>query len=526
MSFWPRHPTVYEINTWAWLEDLSRAHARRVTLGDVPRAELERLASLGFAAVWLMGVWERSPAARAFSRTDPSLREEYARTLPDFTDEDIVGSPYAIKAYRVDPSLGGDDGLADLRARLSALGLRLVLDFVPNHMAIDHPWIASRPELLVQGDDAKLAGEPQNYFRAAVGGGADVGGDVGVGEGAGEVRSAGEGGEAREGERGRVFAHGRDPYFAGWRDTVQLDYRRAETRDAMTEELLSVASKCDGVRCDMAMLVTREVFTRTWGGEFDEAGAEFWPEAIKRVRAEHADFIFMAEVYWDMEYRLQQQGFDFAYDKRLYDRLLHEGGPSVRAHLRADLSYQNRLARFVENHDEPRALAAFGPERGRAASALALTLTGLRLLHEGQLEGRRTKLSVHLGRRPQETADAETQEHYRRLLAALAHAVFHEGEWRSVEPRAAWEGNPSHENFVASLWTSGEDLRLVAVNLSDARAQCYLPLNLPALPGRRWLLCDALSDAQYLRDGEGLLSPGLYLDVPAYGRHLFEMTRL
>ncbi|MDQ3744710.1 MAG: alpha-amylase family glycosyl hydrolase, partial [Acidobacteriota bacterium] len=472
MSFWPRHPTVYEINTWAWLEELSRAREGRVTLGDVPRAELERLASLGFAAVWLMGVWERSPAARAFSRTDPSLREEYARTLPDFTDEDIVGSPYAIRTYRVDLSLGGDDGLADLRARLSALGLRLVLDFVPNHMAIDHPWVASRPELLVQGDDAKLSGEPQNYFRAGegVGAGAEesavVRGRAGVNGRAGEGGEACEGREACEGERGRVFAHGRDPYFAGWRDTVQLDYRRAETRDAMTGELLSVASKCDGVRCDMAMLVTREVFTRTWGAEFDEAGAEFWPEAIKRVRAEHADFIFMAEVYWDMEYRLQQQGFDFAYDKRLYDRLLHEGGPSVRAHLRADLSYQNRLARFVENHDEPRALAAFGPERGRAASALALTLTGLRLLHEGQLEGRRTKLSVHLGRRPQETADAETQEHYRRLLAALAHAVFHEGEWRSVEPREAWAGNPSHENLVASLWTLGEEMRLVAVNLS------------------------------------------------------------
>lgn len=519
MSSWPRYPTVYEINTWAWLEDLSRARGRRVTLGDVPQTELERLASAGFDAVWLMGVWERSPAARAFSRTDPSLREEYARTLPDFTESDIVGSPYAIRIYRADATLGGDDGLADLRARLRRLGLRLVLDFVPNHMAIDHPWASSRPELLVQGDDAKLASEPQNYFRA------------GVEEGAGEGKEAGEGGEACEGgeagdvERRRVFAHGRDPYFAGWRDTVQLDYRRAETRDAMTDELLSVASKCDGVRCDMAMLVTREVFTRTWGGEFDPPGAEFWPRAIERVRAEHTDFIFMAEVYWDMEYQMQQQGFDFAYDKRLYDRLLHEGGPSVRAHLRADLSYQKRLARFVENHDEPRAMTAFGPERGRAASAFALTLTGLRLLHEGQLEGRRTKLSVHLGRRPQETADIETEEHYRRLLAALAHTVFHEGEWRSVEPRAAWEGNPSHENFAASLWTSGEEMRLVAVNLSDARAQCYLPLELPALRGRQWLLCDALSDAQYLRDGDGLLSPGLYLDVPAYGHHLFEMTR-
>jgi Alpha amylase, catalytic domain len=507
MNSWPRHPTVYEINAWAWLNDLSRAGARRVTLGEVPQAELERLASRGFAAVWLMGVWERSPAARAFSRTDPALREEYARTLPDFTDEDIVGSPYAIKTYSVDPSLGGDAGLADLRARLDALGLRLVLDFVPNHMATDHPWLASHPSRFVQGDEAKLAAEPQNYFRA----GAEE--HEGVGEDAGEV------------ERVRVFAHGRDPYFPGWRDTVQLDYRRAETREAMARELLSVAAKCDGVRCDMAMLVTREVFTRTWGGEFDDAHAEFWPEAVARVRAERPGFLFMAEVYWDMEYSLQQQGFDFAYDKRLYDRLLRDEAPSVRAHLRADLSYQNRLARFVENHDEPRALSAFGPERSRAASTLALTLTGLRLLHEGQLEGRRTKLSVHLGRRPRETADAESVEHYRRLLAALSHRVFHEGDWRLIEPRAAWADNLSHENFVASLWTSGEDLRLVAVNLSDSRAQCHLPLELPALAGHAWLLSDALSDAQYLRDGDALLAPGLYLDVPAYGHHFFEITR-
>src|SRR5947209_4175363 len=138
MNFWRKYPTVYEINTWVWLDELSRAHGRRVTLGDVPQDELERIAGLGFDAVWLMGVWERSPAARQISRTNPSLLEEYARTLPDFTEEDIVGSPYAIIAYRVDPAMGGDEGLADFRARLSATKLALILDFVPNHMAIDH----------------------------------------------------------------------------------------------------------------------------------------------------------------------------------------------------------------------------------------------------------------------------------------------------------------------------------------------------------------------------------------------------
>src|SRR3989440_699031 len=494
MDYCRKHPTVYEINTWVWLSELGRARGSRVGLGDVPREELERLAGYGFDALWLMGVWERSPAARRISRTNPALLEEYARTLPDYTEDDIVGSPYAITGYRVDPSLGGDEGLADFRERMREMGLRLVLDFVPNHVAIDHAWLTEAPERIVQSDAGALAREPQNYFRAG------------------------------PGEAARVVAHGRDPYFDGWPDTAQLDYRRAETRDAMTRGLLSVAAKCDGGRCDLAMLVTRGIFLRTWGGEFDAADAEFWPEAIAKVRAERPNFLLMAEVYWDMEYELQRQGFDFTYDKRLYDRMLHEGAPSVRAHLRADMSYQSRLARFVENHDERRAAEAFGPERGTASSALPLTLVGLRLLHEGQLEGRRVKLSVHLGRRPDEPKDSDVEEHYRRLLAALSHDVFHKGEWRQVEPREAWDGNQSQQNFVASLWTSGEDLRLVAVNLSRERAQCYLPLGLPSLSGHAWLLKDLLGEAQYLRDGDGLLSPGLYLDVPAYTHHLFELT--
>jgi glycosidase len=494
MNLWRKYPTVYEINTWVWLDELRRAQGSALTLADVPQQELERIARYRFDAVWLMGVWRRSTGARRISRTNPTLREEYARTLPDFTEEDIVGSPYAISDYSVDPNLGGDEGLATLRARLAELGLRLILDFVPNHLAIDHTWTTEYPERLVQGDDEKLAREPRNYFRAG------------------------------RGKEARIFAYGRDPYFDGWPDTVQIDYRRAETREAMTGTLLSVAGRCDGVRCDMAMLLTHDIFRRTWGGEFEPAGTEFWPEAIGRVKAAHPDFLFMAEVYWDMEFELQQQGFDFCYDKRLYDRLLRDDASDVRGHLRADMNYQSRLARFVENHDEHRAQEAFVPERCPAVSTLTLTLPGLRLLHEGQLEGWRTKLSVHLGRRPQEVFDADVEQHYRRLLEALAHPVFHEGDWRQIEPREAWGDNRSHLNFVASLWSSGEELRLVTVNLSNERAQCYMPLDVPELAGRFWLLSDHLSQAHYLRDGDALVSSGLYLDVPAYGHHLFEIT--
>jgi glycosidase len=494
MDSWPKYPTVYEINAWVWLSELSRAHGRPLTLGDVPQTELERLADYRFDALWLMGVWERSPGARQISRTHPELLEEYRRTLSDYTEADVVGSPYAVGSYRVDPALGGDEGLARLRARMRESGLRLMLDFVPNHMAIDHPWLTAHPERLVRGDAASMEREPRNYFRAG------------------------------DGERAGVFAYGRDPYFDGWPDTVQLDYRRAGTRAAMTRALLSIAAKCDGARCDMAMLVTRDIFLRTWGGEFDVPGTEFWPEAVGRVKAQHPGFLLMAEVYWDMEYELQRQGFDFAYDKRLYDRLRDDDATAVRAHLRAEPGYQSRLARFVENHDERRAQEAFGHARCPAVAALALTLPGLRLLHEGQLEGRRAKLSVHLGRRPTEPTDAGVEAQYRRLLAALSHTVFHDGEWRQIEPRAAWSGNDSHSRFAASLWTHGEDIRLLAVNLSPDYAQCYLPLELPEPGCRTWLLKDLLSEAAYTRDGGDLLSPGLYLDVPAYGHHLFEIT--
>jgi hypothetical protein len=180
--------------------------------------------------------------------------------------------------------------------------------------------------------------------------------------------------------------------------------------------------------------------------------------------------------------------------------------------------------RFVENHDEPRAAEVFPAPRGAAASTLTLTLPGLRLLHEGQLEGRREKLSVHLGRRPDEPADPLVAAHYRRLLAALGHEVFHEGRWRLLEARAAWAGDASFGNFVASFWESGGGRRLVVANLSPDGARCHLPLGVEALAGREWFLTDLLGEARYLRAGDALLRPGLYLDVPGHGCHLFEIT--
>jgi hypothetical protein len=320
-----------------------------------------------------------------------------------------------------------------------------------------------------------------------------------------------------------VYAHGRDPYFAGWTDTVQIDYRSAAARRAMADILLSVAERCDGARCDMAMLVCQDVFLRTWGGQYDPPRAEFWPAAVTDLRARHPGFLLLAEVYWDMEWDLQQQGFDYTYDKRLYDRLREGDATAVRHHLEAELAYQRHLARFVENHDEQRAAAVFGIDRSRAVAVLALTLPGLRLLHEGQLQGRRVKLPVQLGRRQLEEPEAGLESFYRQLLAALGQPVFHQGSWRLLQPVAGWEGNDSYQQIVAHLWQLEDEVRLVAVNLSSAPAQCHLPLSLPGLAGQAWELQDLLHGQTYHWSGEDLAGRGLYIDLPAYGYHLFAL---
>ena len=200
-----------------------------------------------------------------------------------------------------------------------------------------------------------------------------------------------------------VLAYGRDPYFDGWPDTLQLNYGNPDLQQAMIGELTRIAGQCDGVRCDMAMLVLPDVFERTWGIRADP----FWPKATGSVRRKHPHFLFMAEVYWDLEWTMQQQGFDYAYDKRLYDRLREGHARPVREHFHAGLDYQNKLARFLENHDEPRAAATFSPDVHEAAAVITFLSPGLRFFHQGQFQGRRKRISPHLVRGPQEPTRPE-----------------------------------------------------------------------------------------------------------------------
>ncbi|HEX6921999.1 MAG TPA: alpha-amylase family glycosyl hydrolase [Actinomycetes bacterium] len=486
MSGWPSAPVVYEIDTWPWLQQLSERRGAPVTLEDVTAQEWDDTVPPGIDAVWLMGVWERSPAGLAIARANDELQQSFHAALPDLEDGDIVGSPYCVRRYVADERLGGPRGLAAARAELARRGLKLVLDYVPNHVAPDNPAVTERPEIFVQGTRDDLAAAPASWL------------EVG----------------------GRVLAHGRDPYFPAWPDVVQLDAFSPAMRDATGDVLRAIGEQCDGVRCDMAMLLTNDVFGKTWGAYVGAPPAEeFWPAVIGRVRSRHPDLVLIAEAYWEMEWTLQQQGFDFCYDKRLYDRLVDGDADGVRLHLTAGLDYQRRLVRFIENHDEPRAASVFPPGKDRAAAVVVATLPGATLWHDGELTGRRVHLPVFLGRRPVEDVDHELLEFHQRLLSAVGGAGLRDGDWSLLEC-GGWPDNPSYGGLVAWAWHEGVPHHVVVVNLSGHPAQGRVPMPWAPLRGRYWRLHDLVADDTFDRDGDELVAPGLYVDLPAWGFHV------
>src|SRR5271168_2632428 len=198
---WPRYPFLYEINAWAWVSELAQKYGKNIDLSCVPSAEWDAIAAFGFDAVWFMGVWERSPAGIAIANRNENLLVKFRRALPDFRIEDNVGSPYCIRRYIVDDYLGGPEGLAVARRELAKRGMNLILDFVPNHVAPDHPWVAEHPEYFIRGSVNDVMHDPVSYTKVS----------------------------------GTIFARGRDPHFLAWPDVLQLNAFQPDLRRAAVE---------------------------------------------------------------------------------------------------------------------------------------------------------------------------------------------------------------------------------------------------------------------------------------------------
>ncbi len=467
---------------------------RAATLDDIPDAELDRLAEMGFDWVWFLSVWQTGLAGQRISRSNPEWRREFQETLPDLCEEDIPGSGFAITGYTVHSNLGGDAALARLRERLRKRGLRLMLDFVPNHTGLDHPWVEDHPEYYIRGN--RSGPRPSTA-------------ELHLGQASGwrpAPRS-----RARSVLRrlaGHAAAQLRQPGHAGSHDRRALQ----ESPGSATACAATWPCWC----CPTSL-----------SGPGACGLQPFWPQATRCVREQVPDFCFMAEVYWDLEWTLQQQGFDYTYDKRLYDRLREGHARPVREHFCAGLDYQNKMARFLENHDEPRAAAAFSPEVHEAAAVITFLSPGLRFFHQGQFEGRKKRISPHLGRGPCEASrSAAASQFYERLLAVLREPAVRDGQWQLLECVPAWEGNWTWDCFVAFAWQGpGAERLLVAVNYAPNQSQCYVRLPLADLAGSRWRLQDQLSSAVYDRDGNDLQSQGLFLDMSPWQTAVYSLTQ-
>ncbi|MEL6658842.1 MAG: alpha-amylase family glycosyl hydrolase [Bacteroidota bacterium] len=440
------NPSLYQINTRVW----RHRFGSDTQLLDIPDAYWEQLAQLGIEYVWLMGVWQTGPNVLQYA-LEPGLKESYTRVLPDWTEDDVIGSPYAIDRYILHKDLGKPEDLKTIKQRINRYGLKLILDFVPNHFHAESSWISERPDVFLEVAPPQQQLDGHTFYRSP---------------------------KAPD----RVLAHGKDPYFAAWQDTAQVNYAAKSAQDFMQEQLLEVATLCDGVRCDMAMLPVPHVFSRTWGhalGAHAHDIKPFWAAAIQSVRNQSPAFIFIAEVYWDMEWKLQQLGFDYTYDKRLRDRLIELNTMGVKAHLQAELAFQRASVRFLENHDEDRILSELDHAQAQAAALITYTTPGMRFFYEGQWEGRRKRLPVQLGRLPLEVdfapsassapasifqdlagftpLNAREPAFYQYLLALIHKPILQQGSWRLIQL-------PDYPNLVCSEWTLDQDKVCILVN--------------------------------------------------------------
>lgn len=422
---------IYEINTRVWLNTLSRRFGREITLANVPETVIDELAALKISGIWLMGVWTRSRAGR-----DNALRykHEYVSALVDIVDHDIIGSAYSIGKYEAADEAGGREGMAAFRAQLMRRNLKLIVDYVPNHVGLDHSWVAGDAGLCVRGTPELMKERSGDFFATLHADGQTV-----------------------------ITAHGRDPNFPPWNDTAQVNAFNPVSRQATIALLRDIATQTDGVRCDMAMLMINSIFKRTWGWLVTDPEPEmdFWPEIVAAVRQVNPNFIFMAEAYWGLESQLQEQGFDYTYDKHLYDILRDEDTPALHQHLSGDVGYQRRTVRFVENHDEPRAVVAFESADGakaRCAATITMTLPGAVLLHDGQFEGRRIKLPVQITREMDEPVEATVRAFYTCLMNEARRPEYARGTFALL---------PVTGKLIAYTWTMNGKVRLIIANITQ-----------------------------------------------------------
>ncbi|MHB0996332.1 MAG: alpha-amylase family glycosyl hydrolase [Elusimicrobiales bacterium] len=489
---------MIEINTRLWLRQLRVKYSLpEMTLSSVPDDEWLELRHLGVDIIWLVGVWEASPESERIAKEDRALLEDLKKLPPGFDASAVGPSPYSVHWYRLNSEYGFEWELKALREKLNSLGMKLMVDLVSNHTAKDNPYIKECPDCFINGSEEDFRAHPDWFF------------------------------EMPDGEKKLYIAYGRDPNFPAWTDTAQLNYFNPATRDRMLNVLMRIADMADGVRCDMVMLTLNEIHEGTWGwllgrGGYKRPQEEFWEGAIKAVKEKHPEFVFLAEVYWGLEWRVQQIGFDYTYDKGTYDRLRFQGPQEVRGHLRAEKLYQKRSARFIDNHDEQPSLEAFGRQKAMAAGVVVSTIKGLRFYNDNQLDGVRARVPLQLKELYDRVPDLEVKKFYAKLLKITDHPAFHGGEWALLDVKQCDQENKTNANILAWSWAQRRTLKVVAVNYSGEASCGVINVSIKS-DGETTAIFEELSD-RFFSFKSSELSGGLRLQQMApYSAYIFDV---
>ena len=490
MSF---NPSIYEINTRLWLKRFANSN-EPIALESIPNNYWDDFVKKGFDYVWLMGIWKTCDSVIDKYCFEEGLVKSYDRALKGWKREDIIGSPYAVDKYEPNPNIGTFKSLLELKSQLNKKGIKLILDFVPNHFSVDSSLIKLNPDIFLEVDIDTFKKDPYTFYQP-------------------------------QKNVNKYFAHGRDPFFPAWQDTAQVNFFSNDARSFLTKTLLDLTKVCDGVRCDMAMLALNNVFNNTWGGillgnGFEFPKTEFWHDAIAAVKKERSDFVFIAEAYWDLEWRLQQLGFDYTYDKSLTDRLKLGNAKDIHEHLMAETEYQKKSVRFIENHDEERAVTVFGKDKSKAAAVIISTVQGMHFYHDGQFEGKKIKVPVQLGREPDDPPLNGMKNFYDKLLSITSNEIFKRGKWTLLNPEFSYNNNKSFVNLLAWMWTFKEEKRIVVVNYSDAVSTCRLKLDVRGY-SEEFVIADLLNDQSYTRSAEEVYHHGLYIELKPFQAHIF-----
>lgn len=489
---------IYELNTRTWLKELSYKYQRHISLAVIPDEEILCFKEWGFDAIWLMGVWQSGPKAQEAARHDARLMNELRALVNGLKPEEVSGSPYAIANYTVDSSLGTNQDIKKLKERLNTHGIKLLLDFVPNHVGLDHAWLKENPDYFIQGSSEDLKNSPDLFFQLA--------------------------------DTKNIFTHGKDPYFLPWQDTAQLNYYNPSTRKVMTEVLEYMSSFCDGVRCDMAMLILKRVQREVWKervlgiGKFKEPQAEFWQGAIAQIKKMHPEFIFLAEVYWGLEQELIELGFDYVYDKSFYDFLKESYVERLKEYMTEPQETACKKLKFIENHDENRSISIFASPKYKAAAFLLAISPGAHLYYQGQLEGFRRKQPLHLIMPLVEEIDTSARAFYTHLLGTLKDFSLDDTAWDSAVIFPAWKENETYKNFIGLFNKIRDTHYLAVVNYSDVQSQCFTYFDITSLQADELIFKDSVSQSEYVRAKEEIIIRGFYLDMPKYSFHLFKIA--